>query len=292
VCLALGTASVGCLLTPLDEDRFAVPLGELRVLGTVPADGAEGVARDAVIDVCFDGLLDPAFVPRAAQLYAGSALFDASAVVLLVAWRPPGERDGIATGRWCPGSVLRVHPTSPLRASTPYRIRLDTSVAGWSGETLIPEGEGWINDRGEPALIVEFTTAPTIAADPTAYDRPAAPPPSAPTLSELFERGGPFDASRDVCSCHREPGPARELVDLTSPARAATTLLREGPERVVIPGRPAESRLLHVTLRDPDGAPLPGPRSGPMPPTESGSDPWSHADVSRVAAWIEAGAPP
>lgn len=288
-------STAACLVGPA-EDRFAVEVGELRVVGTAPLDDATDVPTDVVFDLCFDGIIAPAAVdPRAAQLLAGTALFDSRADVLLAAWRPPMSREGIATTRWCPGSVLRVTPVSPLRPDTPYRIRLDTSVLGWSGETLIPEGPGWINDRGEPALIVSFSTAAartpepdSLAAPPAAEAEPSEPP----SLVDLFASGGPFDPERDTCSCHREPGPARALVDLTSPERAAATLLREGPERVVFPGRASESPLLHVTIRDAEGAPLPGPRSGPMPPDDSDVAPWSHADVSRVAAWIDGGARP
>ena len=86
---------------------------------------------------------------------------------------------------------------------------------------------------------------------------------------------------------------AIDLLDLRSPGRAFSDLVNDTSLQstgfpMVSPRSPAESYLLHVLLRNPDGSGLAGIRGESMPPDGE----LAYTDLVAVARWIEGGALP
>ncbi len=266
------------------------------MIETIPAQGSADFDPRGQIDFCFSDYLDPAAISELdAALYSGRIRFDSELDTQLFAWRPPGEPDGVSDSAWCPGSVVTIRPRDPLEAGLLYRVRLRASAVGWAGEPLDTSTPGWTTPElyGDPQTFwLEFTTA--IESDGTDGgddpDGPEADP--SPRLSDLFAPGEVFDPESAACSCHREPGLARELVDLSSPAAAFDDLVRDQTPRstgspLVSPRNPSESYLVQTLLRDGDEA-LHAVLGDPMPPDE----PLAHVHMSSIARWIEGGALP
>ncbi len=184
--------------------------------------------------------------------------------------------------------------SSQIRALQPglgYRVRLRPALLGWAGESLDTTTEGWLpDDQGELRWFLEFRVAGSTS-DPSPEEVPELE--VGPTLTQLFEPGEVFDPERGACSCHQqgEDELASARLDLSDPQTAWTELvLRTGLESTGFPmitaRRPSESYLLHKLLRTREGEPLHSLHGEPMPP----GDPLPHADMVRIAHWIESGA--
>jgi hypothetical protein len=276
-----------------DRQRFEPVVGALQIVETIPAAGAQAdpLAR---IDVCLSAEVDPrALESYDATLHSGALTFDTEVEVQLFSWLAPGSRTELSVERWCPGSVISLTPGIAMHPGLDYRIRLRPALLGWAGESLDTEQDGWLIDgEGEEAELLwflEFRISGS-SADVPPEDVPELEP--GPTLTELFAPGEVFDPERGACSCHQgndELASAR--LNLSDPQTAWTELvLRTGLEATDFPmittRRPSESYLLHKLLRTSDGEPLHALHGEPMPPDE----PLPHADVVRIAHWIQSGA--
>jgi hypothetical protein len=273
-----------------DRQRFEPVVGPLQIVETIPAAGAlaDPLGR---IDLCLSAEVDPRVLETFdASLHSGTLTFDTDVKVQLFSWLAPGSRDEVSAERWCSGSVISLTPGNALQPGLGYRIRLRPALLGWAGETLDTEQDGWLTDaEGERLWFLEFRVAGSTA-DPEPEDVPKLEP--GPTLTELFAPGEVFDPERGACSCHQRADElASARLDLSDPQTAWTELvLRTGLEATEFPmiteRRPSESYLLHKLLRTSDGEPLLGLHGEPMPPDE----PLPHADMVRIAHWIDSGA--
>jgi hypothetical protein len=316
----------GCLAPacgwPSAQERFPAPTEALRIVQTVPASGAQDVAPEATVDVCFSRPVDPRTLDDFdAVIRSGNLLFDTQAQLQLVPWRGPAGADP-GNSPWCPGSVVTVTPKGLLQRGVLYRLYMKPSARGWGGEVLQTEGDGWtLNDDGDPRFVVEFQIAPD-AADSGAGTTgsgtggtegpsgtsgtagttgPGDPPwPAEVRLADLFEAGRVFDPDGSICSCHTPSGLEKyavgyERLDLSSPESAHADLVqvsgvRETGFPMIAPHNPSESYLLHKVLRDPDkddGSPLHGVIGDAMP---LGTVPLPYPMFVDLALWIEAGA--
>lgn len=273
-----------------DRQRFEPVVGALQITETIPAAGAQ-LDPLGRIDVCLSAEVDPrALETFDATLHSGPLTFDAEVDVALFSWLAPGSRTELSVERWCPGSVISLTPGGVLQPGLRYRVRLRPALLGWAGESLDTEQDGWLIDtEGELLWFLEFRVAGSTADDPP-EDIPQLEP--GPTLTQLFAPGEVFDPERGACSCHQggdELASAR--LDLSDPQTAWTELvLRTGLEATDFPmvtaRRPSESYVLHKLLRTSEGEPLHTLHGEPMPPDE----PLPHADLVRIAHWIEGGA--
>lgn len=278
----------GC--AELGEPRFAPEVGTIEILASVPVAGASEVDPAARIDVCLSTFADPrVFDDFSATLHSGNLVFDAQIELQLLGWRAPGRRDALADTPWCPGSVVSLTPRSPLQPGLTYRVRLQPVARGWAGETLDTTTAGWgLDEQGVPIWTLEFRVA----------GQPGDEPPDSlptlltgPTLTELFDAGGPFDPARDLCSCHRDvEAVARARLDLSSPAAAWTDLvLAESIGTtgfpLVAPTQPQSSALVQELLRDAGDEPL-WTAEHPMPP----ESPLGFAELVVISHWIADGA--
>jgi hypothetical protein len=281
----VGIALAACTRVS-DTQRFPPVSERLRIDRTIPERDA-AIAEDGQVDICFSGYVDPlALDDFDASLSSGNVLFDTQIELQLFAWRPPGSPTGASDAAWCPGSVLSIRPRVPLKPGALHRVRLQPSAVGWAGEQLDVSTPGWFADEDGPAFLLEFEVEP-------ADDEPPPPDPPPPTLEDLFAPGQVFAADHPACDCHREPGLARDRLDLSSPASAfaalvlPNTLMSTGFP-MVTPRRPSESYLVQTLLRDADGEALHGVRGEPMPPDA----PLPHAEMLALVRWIEGGALP
>ena len=273
-----------------DNQRFEPAVGPLQISETIPAAGATDVDPLARIDVCLSAEVDPrALETFDATLLSGNLTFDAEVEVQLFSWLAPGSRTEVSTERWCPGSVISLTPSGAMQPGLAYRIRLRPALLGWAGETL--DTTGWLPDSaGDLRWFLEFQVAGSTS-DPEPEDIPELP--AGPTLTELFAPGEVFDPERGACSCHQDGSDelASARLDLSDPETAWSELvLRTDLEATDFPmvtaRRPSESYLLHKLLRTHDGESLRSLRGESMPP----EDPLPHADLVRIAYWIESGA--
>ena len=286
---AASLALLGCA-EPRELDRYAVELEPLRIVEVVPNDGAEAQTR---IDLCFSAELDPRVLDDFdATLHSADLTFDTQLEVQLVAWRAPASRSGLASERWCPGSVLSLTPAGLLQPGIRYRVQLRPALLGWAGEALDTQQDGWgpdPNQEGQLRWFHEFVVAGS-PGDPPPDVAEELPP--GPTLTELFEPGEVFDPERAACGCHQTPGElAIARLDLSDPETAwAELVLRAGPAAtdfpMVTPRQPAESYLIHKLLRTADGQRLHALHGVEMPPDA----PLPHADLVRLHHWIATGA--
>lgn len=275
-----------------DRSRFEPVVGALQITETIPAGGAQAdpLAR---IDVCLSAEVDPrALESFDATLHSGTLTFDTEVEVQLFSWLAPGSRSELSVERWCPGSVISLTPGGALQPGLGYRIRLRPALLGWAGEPLDTTQDGWVTDaEGELQWFLEFRVAGSTA-EPPPEDVPQLEP--GPTLTQLFAPGEVFDPERGACSCHQgDDELALARLDLSDPQTAWTELvLRTGLEATDFPmitaRRPSESYLLHKLVRTREGEPLHALRGEAMPPDE----PLPHADMVRIAHWIESGALP
>jgi hypothetical protein len=273
-----------------DRHRFEPVVGALQITETIPASGAlaDPLAR---IDVCLSAEVDPrALESFDATLHSGTLTFDTEVEVQLFSWLAPGSRSDLSVERWCPGSVISLTPGGALQPGLRYRARLRPALLGWAGESLDTEQDGWLtNAEGELLWFLEFRVAGSTT-DAPPEDVPELAP--GPTLTELFEPGEVFDPERGACFCHQGSDElASARLDLSDPQTAWTQLvLRTGLEATDFPmvtsRRPSESYLLHKLLRTSEGEPLHGLLGEAMPPDE----PLPHADLVRIAHWIDSGA--
>lgn len=285
----LGSVLWGC--AELGEPRFEPTVGTLEILASAPAAGASEVDPAARIDVCLSSFADPrVFDDFSATLHSSNLTFDAQIELQLLGWRAPGRRDALADAPWCPGSVVSLTPRSPLQPGLTYRMRLQPVARGWAGETLDTSTAGWgLDAQGVPIWTLEFRVAGQ-AGDEPPESIPTLPP--GPTLTELFDEGGPFDPARDLCSCHRDVDDiAAERLDLSSPDTAwADLVLAESIGStgfpLVAPAQPQSSALVQELLRD-EGEPL-WQAQHPMPP-DSALD---FTDLVLLSHWIADGALP
>ncbi len=296
---AVSAVSAGCASPRDDRERFPPLEDTIAVIETIPAQGDADFDPRGQIDFCFSDYLDPAAISELdAALYSGRIRFDSELDIQLFAWRPPGEPSGVSDSAWCPGSVMTIRPRDPLEAGLLYRVRLRASAVGWAGELLDTSTPGWTTPEyydDAQTFWLEFTTAiETGEQDPEQPDDAEQDDPG-PTLGDLFAPGEVFDPQSPTCGCHREPGLARELVDLSSPASAFDDLVRDQTPRstgapLVSPRNPSESYLVQTLLRDDDngGEALHAVLGDPMPPDE----PLGHAHMTSIARWIEDGALP
>lgn len=278
----------------LDErQRFEPAAGVLEIVQTIPPAGAIDADPLTRIDLCMSAEVDPrVFDSFDATLHSANLTFDVENEVQLFSWRGPGSRVALADTRWCPGSVLSLTPSGALQPGLTYRLQLRPALLGWAGETLDTEAEGWSpNTDGELRWFLEFKVAGSTG-DDAPEQIPELDP--GPTLTELFAPGELFDPQRAACGCHQR---ADELafarLDLSDPQTAWEQLvLRTGLEStgaaMVSPRIPSESYLIHKLLRSDSGEPLHAVRGGPMPPDPDA--PLPHADLVRLAHWIESGA--
>ncbi len=273
-----------------DRDRFEAESTPLRILRTVPASGAVDVASDLPIAVCLSELVDPrSIAPSDTSVSSGPALFDTELSIQLLPWTGPdgGPVPAMSEAPWCSGSVLSVTPQTELTAGAQYRLQLQPTARGWGGEPIDTDRPGWVAADGEaPRFFVEFTVAAQVDPDDDADDDPA------PTLTELFAAGGPFDPERANCSCHRDPDDlAFARLDLTDATTAFDGLVgASGPRdtgfAMVAPRDPSQSFVMHKLLRGRDGGPLHGVLGDAMPIGE----PLPYPDLVAIARWIEGGA--
>ncbi len=98
------------------------PSGLLRLVGSVPADGATDVPRGSAVVLTFDGFPDPATLTPFGALAVRSGVnsFDFTAEVDLVS-----------------RSVL-VQPRTPLAAGTGYAFGITTALRGLDGSPAQP----------------------------------------------------------------------------------------------------------------------------------------------------------
>jgi len=275
-----------------ERSRFERTDETLEIVNSMPLPGAQGVSPDVRIDLCMSGRIDPRSIDEIdATVTSGTTVLDSELSVQLVAAIEPGRTTPPAEvdDPWCEGSVLSIHPRAELRPGALYRLRLLPSAVGWAGEALETEGPQWVpNDLGQPRYVLEFTIDHDPPPDPQ-MPMPERPP---VTLRDLFANGGPFDPTRSVCSCHRDPDDlAFERLDLRDPAAAFDDLLGSSRLRdtgfpMVAPRDPSGSFLVQKLLRDDDGEALHGILGDAMPPDQ----PLPYADVLSVVQWIEDGA--
>lgn len=286
-----------------DHERFAPDDEALSIVQTVPQAGAQGVARDATIDLCFSHVVDPRSVaPTDATMSSGETPLDNEVSLELLAWTGPGSAALDEAGLdapWCAGSVLSVRPKAEMLAGLHYRLRLVPRAHGWGGELLDTQADGWTTETDRQRYYLEFTVErfpeAERPADGTGDDGPAgAEELDGPTLRELFDPGALFDPARPTCSCHRDVDDlALARLDLRDPEGAYLALVEDTRPRdtgfpMVAPRRPSESFLVQKLLRDHDGAALQGILGDAMPPDEE----IPYADYVSVARWIAAGALP
>lgn len=288
--LLVAWVAVGCGELD-DRSRFEPAVGDLQITETIPAAGATQVDPVARIDLCLSAEVDPrALETFDATLHSGSLTYDTEVEVHLFSWLAPGSRTGLATERWCPGSVISLAPGNAMQPGLDYRVRLRPALLGWAGESLDTSDGSWLPDAmGELRWFLEFHIAGS--PDDTAPEElPQLEP--GPTLTELFAPGEVFDPERGACSCHQgEDELASARLDLSDPETAWEELvLRTGLEATEFPmvtaRRPSESYLIHKLLRTSEGEPLREILGEPMPPDE----PLPHADLVRIAHWIASGA--
>jgi hypothetical protein len=295
----VGIAAVGLLglwsgcAEVRDHPRFGTELDPLEIVEAVPAPGSNDADAVTRIDLCLSSELDPRGIDDFdVTLHSADLVFDTQQEIQLFSWRAPASRTGLASERWCPGSVLSLTPAGALQPGLTYRVQLRPALLGWAGESLDTTQDGWtITPEGDLRWFFEFT----IAGSPTDESPEQVPElEPGPTLTELFEPGEVFDPERAACGCHQTEGElARERLDLSDPQTAWSELvLRTGLESTdfprVTPRGPAESYLVHKLLRTHDGDALHGVQGEAMPPNE----PLPHADMVRIAHWIQAGAFP
>jgi len=284
-----------------DRDRFEGPETPLRVLLTVPSADATGVSPTPQIDLCMSGLIDPRSIAEDdTSVSSGSALFDSEVSIQLMPWIAPGggEVDAGNMAPWCTGSVLSATPLTPLTPGARFRVQMRPTARGWAGETLQTEGPGWVvGADGELHFDLEFTVGEATE-EPDGGVGPGRgeePEPELPTLTSLFENGGPFDPARELCSCHRDPDDlAMDRLDLTDPVVAFEDLLGSGVPRdtgfaMITPRDPSQSFFIHKLLRDRDDERLEGILGDAMP---VGGPPIPYSDYVAIARWVEAGALP
>lgn len=275
------------------EDRFEPTGEEIAIVSTVPQNGATGVDPRAQFDICFSAPVDPRAVEEFdARLTSGVVTYDTELTLQLFPWRPPGQRDGINTEDWCPGSVLSVRAKSELIGGLLYRLRLAPTASGWAGESLDTTTPGWSavdEETGSQSFFLEFTVEPD---DPDDPDEPDDPDPIG--LSELFEPGEIFDPLDGACGCHqREDELARDLLDLSTPQIAFGSLVLDTRARstgspLVAQRRPSNSYLIQKLQRTDEGHALLGVLGEAMPLEGS----VSVEQMSRLAVWIATGAAP
>ena len=277
--LALGLGLVSGCGELSERARFDADVGTLEIVATDPPHGATDVDPRALEN--FDALL-----------HSGTVTFDGRQEVQLFSWRASGSRTELAATRWCPGSVLSLAPGAALQPGLGYRVEIRPAPLGWAGEALDTEQDGWAPDpqeEGDLRFFLEFRVAGTTADERPEKILELEP---GPTLTELFEPGEIFDPERAACSCHQQPDElAFARLDLTTPTRAFEGLvLRQGLEAtdfpMISPRRPSESYLIHKLIRTDTGERLHALRGEPMPPDA----PIPHADLTRIAHWIHAGA--
>jgi hypothetical protein len=269
---------------------------KLRIIETLPANGATDVDPGMRLDYCFSTLVDPRSVNDFdATLNSGTFNFDVDAELQLFPWRPPANRAGLAEESWCPGSVLSVQPKqAALESGVLFRIRLRPSLTGWGGEELATDTPGWLVDvSGDLVHYTEITIGEgeDEGTDSTDESGTEGLGPEGPTLTELFDPGEVFDPELGNCSCHMtDEDPATEGLDMTTPERAYEDLVLRSSVMstgfpMVAPRHPSESYLVHKLLRDGDSA-IHAVLGDPMPPAE----PLEYVEMAAIAAWIEAGA--
>ena len=265
------------------------PPGEISILETVPPQGAEGVAVDASIDLCLDGVLYPGALERfEVLLTSGGSAFDTEVEIALTPYRAPGRRDLLDASRWCPGSVVMVRPTEPLIPGATYGLRLVNGPHGWDTESLGITGTGWsLDEDAQWVFTLAFTTQAGTAT-------PSLPLPTLDVmpLDALFEPGQVLSPTGGACSCHQRQGElARDVLDLSAPALAYVNLvgdatIQETGFPLVSTGYPAASYLLQRLIEDEDGGPLRGVLAAHRP-SQAELDP---ADLAALSAWIATGA--
>ncbi|MGB1276622.1 MAG: hypothetical protein ACPG77_12805, partial [Nannocystaceae bacterium] len=253
------------------RDRFPATEATLEIVDTFPREGDVGVDPTAVLQLCLSGYLDPRTVDvNTMRLGSGEFPPDTQTTLEFFPTHPRGDLSTIADERWCPGSVLSLRALivpSPVL----HRMWIAPSVVGWGGEQLDTETPGWTtpdDPEDDPVFIVEFGYGSADEADTGSDtgDVPSEPVLPVPTLTDLFAPGAVFDVENPACSCHREPDTvAIDLLDLRSPGRAFSDLVNDTSLQstgfpMVSPRSPAESYLLHVLLRNPDGSGLAGIR--------------------------------
>jgi hypothetical protein len=282
-CLAL---LFGCT-RPADRDRFE-PTGERLVIErTIPTQGEIGIDPAAPLVLCLSGLIDPGSVGELdAVLTSGPRTIDTELRVQLIPWTlPSGAPADPLDPPWCRGSVLTISPKEILTDNVHYRLALQPSAIGWSGEQLDVEQPGWIEDAdGAPLFLLEFETKSAAAM------RPANDPAPVP-FTDLFAADGVLNPQHRRCSCHTDQGTlAHSLLDLSSAPTAFMELvgdprLRDTGYPMIVPRRPSESFLLHKLVRDQEGA-VRGVLGDAMPPDR----PFDYELFVMLARWIETGA--
>lgn len=270
----------------------------MEIVSSSPAQGETIGTRRVFVDLCLDRVVDPGSVdPDDLRIRSGVVFYDAGVDVELLNWRAPGSLEA-GDSPWCPGSVLRVRPRSPLEAGVDYRVTLYDGVRGWHGERFDLESEGWLvpdaadtegsnDDRFEdPRYTLRFRV------DPQAPEEVEPPTVEPRSLATLFEPGAVFDPAAS-CSCHADSeDPASALLNLRDPESAYRSLVLDtrisstGARRVE-PGSAHESYVVQKLARDGD-QPLHAVAGRPMPPDA----PLSHAHLAQLSAWIEEGALP
>ncbi len=305
--IALVSWSSACTRTS-SRERFPATENLLEIVETVPRAGDVDVDPDTQLQICLSGYLDPRTVDVTSMRLASGefAPYDTSTSLELFPIHARGDLSKLATERWCPGSVLSTRSTLTPSA-TLHRMWIAPSMIGWQGEELDTSTPGWTtpdDPEDDPVFIVEFTYAEREldgdttesggdtqgTSDTDGEPSEVAPP---PTLTDLFAPGSIFSPENPACSCHREPATvAIELLDLRTPATAFEDLVHDTSVRstgfpMVSPRNPAESFLVHVLLRNPDGSGLAGLRGSPMPPDSE----LPYSDLVSIARWIDAGAP-
>lgn len=296
-----GAVLAGACTRVSETERFEAGEEPLVIVETVPEAWATAAPRDGAIDLCFSHPVDPRSIgPTDATILSGETPLDVESTTQILPWTAPGgvaldEAAGVIAP-WCSGSVLSVRAKAQLVAGLHYRLRFVPRVAGWNGEIIDTETYGWAPEGDRRRFYLEFTTETTAehTPDPTPGTDP--PPdttePDAPTLTDLFGRGGVFDPARETCSCHRDPDDlalARldlRAVDSAYEALVLETRVRETGFAMVSARRPSESFLVQKLLRDHDGEPLQGILGDAMPPDE----PIAYADYVMIARWIAGGA--
>ena len=282
-----------------DTERFEPDDEPLSIVQTVPVGGAQGVARDAAIDLCFSHPVDPrSLAPTDASMSSGETAIDSESTLQLVPWTEPGGgavgAQGPAAAPWCPGSVLSVRPKVPLLSGLHYRLRLIPRARGWNGELLDTDADGWTPEGDRMRYYLEFTVDPAPEAeredDVPQDDVPEELP--GPSLTELFAGGNVFDPARATCSCHRDvESLALARLDLRDVDRAYAGLVLDTEPRetgfpLVSSRLPSDSFLVQKIVRDHQGEALEGILGDAMPPDEA----LPYADYVMVARWIAGGA--
>ena len=229
-----------------------------------PPDGASGVSPWVSPRLIFDRYLDPLPLREAGILALGS-----------------GERTVRASQRYDPVTrSLELLPDRPLQPHLVYRLRL-----------LRPEA--LLDTDGRPLQPVAGPPPPAVDAGPPDAEPPPPqwafltgpledPPPAGASPDELREGARALMVAQ-CFGCHGPSTRAAEL-DLSDPAvLVGRTALTRAGRQLVVPGRPADSYLLHKTLPlYPDRGGDPMPPSGPaLGPTQLGL----LRDALRAAVW-------